>query len=871
MSDVFALIIWWLLLQAMGWVALPLLFRVLRWLPDRGYMMAKPAGLLLGNYVLWLFGTFGWLRNSEGGILIAFGLVLAFGLWVYHRWNDGVKLLDWLRTHRAQVLAYEAVFLGAFVIWAIFRAYNPDLYTTEKPMEYAFMNSIIRSPTFPAPDPWLSGFSISYYHFGYIMMSTLTKLSGVTSGVAFGLSNALWFALTASTAFGVVSNMVAASNRATRTAIVSAGVLGAVFVALLGNFEAPLDVAHSNGVGSAEFWRWLDILEINTPPPNPPTGPSWPFCDRFTDPAQCSGPRGGFGWTWRASRVVHDYPLGSDRSDPTEYQEAITEFPMFSFLLGDMHPHVLALPYALMSMALAFNLYRMSELRAEDEEETRSTNWHSWLWTAAPIGLLYPIFLGALSFLNTWDFPIHVAISVTAWGLGRWMFRRIPWPNMRTIVSDAFYALIACGILGVIAFLPFYIGFRSQLGGIVPNIYNPTRWQQFVVMFGPFLLIGLVFVVVMIGRAVLARRVHPLVALGGTFGGGALLVVGAGVVTGVLSVLMLLLPGVRDKFDQIAGDFAARGISLDQVLNERLGEVSVPLLLGVLMAAIIVILIARARQNRSATQDAIQDGDREDSASFALMLLLVGAVSTFLVEYVYLLDFFGFRINTIFKLYYQTWALWGVAAAYIVFYLLQSAERLRFVPGRIAFAALFALVLVGGMMYPVIAMRDKVDPARVTGQIPPTLDATDPTRRSTPDEVAVIDWLEQNVQGRPVILEAEGIPYRDFTSRLSAWTGLPTVIGWVGHEGQWRGVYDDIVPRQQDIDKLYTTTDLALARELLDKYDIEYVYIGPNERDRYPQDGLEKFGRLMSMAIQQGGSTLYRRMSSVPSGVVSTN
>jgi YYY domain-containing protein len=594
--------------------------------------------------------------------------------------------------------------------------------------------------------------------------------------------------------------------------------------------------------------------------------------------------------------VVHDYELGDDRSNPSRYQEAITEFPMFSFLLGDMHPHVLALPYALMSMALAFNLYRMSEWRATDEAGTRSTSWRGWFWDAAPIGLMYPIFLGALSFLNTWDFPIHVVIAVAAWGLGRWLFRPHVWPNVRTIVGDAFYALLMCGVLGVIAYVPFYIGFRSQLGGIVPNIYNATRWQQFVVMFGPFLLIGIAFVVVLIGRAVRARRLNPLLAVGGTLGGGALLVVGAGVVTGAVSLLMLLLPGVQAKLDQISRDFASRGISLNQVLIERLGEVSVPILLGVFIAGIVIILIARARsitatpelvESNSASQTsedvsmktvtrppglAVEQAGREGSVSFALMLLLAGAVSAFIVEYVYLLDQFGYRINTIFKLYYQTWALWGVAAAYVAFYLLRSTERLRNGLGRIGFGALLAIVFVGGMMYPVIAMRDKVDPNRVLGEIPPTLNVRDVTTRFfAPDEVAVIGWLEQNVSDRPVILETEGIPYQAGTSRLSAWTGLPTVLGWVGHEHQWRGVYDDIAPRQQDIDKLYTTTDLTLAQELLDKYDVEFVYVGPNERNKYPQDGLEKFGRLMAMVIQQGGSTLYQRMSTSPSETVSTN
>src|SRR3990172_9240124 len=208
MSDVVAVLIWWLLLQAMGWVALPLVFRLLRWLPDRGYSIAKPAGLLLGNYLLWLLGTLGWLRNTEGGIRVSFGMVALVAVWVYRRWDDGPKLFDWIRSHIGWVVAYEMVFLIAFAAWAVFRAHNPDLSTTEKPMEFAFMNAIGRSQTFPPHDPWLSGFGISYYYFGYVMMSSMMKLSSVNSGVAFSLSNALWFALTAAGAFALAANLL---------------------------------------------------------------------------------------------------------------------------------------------------------------------------------------------------------------------------------------------------------------------------------------------------------------------------------------------------------------------------------------------------------------------------------------------------------------------------------------------------------------------------------------------------------------------------------------------------------------------------------------------------------------------------------------
>jgi YYY domain-containing protein len=838
---------------------MPLLFRLLRWLPDRGYSVAKPVGLLLGNYVLWLVGALGWLRNTEGGILLSFGLVALLGAWVYRRWDDGPRLRDWLRDHKWLVAAYELVFLIAFVGWAIFRAHNPDLSTTEKPMEFAFMNAIGRSQTFPPHDPWLSGFGISYYYFGYVMMSTLMKLSAVNSGVAFSLSNTLWFALTTAGAFGVAANLAAASKRTSRAAVVGAGLLAALFVTVLGNFQGPLEVAHANGAGSAEFWRWLDIQEINTPPRLAPGEVSWPFCDA------CAHPRGSW-WFWRASRVVHDYPLGSDRSNPAEYQELIDEFPFFSFLLGDMHPHVLALPYALMSLALALNLFRMGSDLGEETEGTGGTEgtegtrragkksaWRLWFWDAAPIAVMYPIFLGALSFLNTWDFPIHVFIAALAWGLGRWLAaRRTGAVRTSAVWGDAAIALIVCGLMGVIAYLPFYIGFRSQAAGLAPNVYNPTRLPQFFVMFGPFLLIIGVLLITLIARAVRDGLLTPARGLFGPLLGGIAAIVAASGLTALMTGLFLLVStGIRSKVEELIAGFEAQGIHLAQAIAGKLAQFGVPLLLGVAMSAIVIILYARAGANRRAPDD-------EPALPFALLLFGVGALLTFAVEYVFLLDQFGTRMNTVFKLYYQAWAMWGVASAYAVFYLWSSSERLVTTVGRVAFASVVAVSIIGGSVYPILAVQSGT--AGHPDQ--PTLDARAPTAQFAPDEVAAIDWLNASVTGAPVLLESEGASYRSETSRVSAWTGMPGVLGWVGHEGQWRGTYADISPRQPDIDRIYQSTDPVSTLDLLRKYNVEYVYVGPNELAKYPPEGLAKFSAIADVVFQQGQSTIYRVLHS---------
>ena len=175
------LFLWWLVLELIGVLALPLALRVLRHLPTRGLGFAKQIGLLLSAYLLWALLSVGILRDTTA--CAAFALALVGGASGYLLIRHGDELLSALRQRWRFLVAVEVLFLVAMVAFGLFRAYNPDIAATEKPMEFAFINGILRSPTFPPRDPWLSGFSISYYYFGYVMSAMLTRLSGLPSKI----------------------------------------------------------------------------------------------------------------------------------------------------------------------------------------------------------------------------------------------------------------------------------------------------------------------------------------------------------------------------------------------------------------------------------------------------------------------------------------------------------------------------------------------------------------------------------------------------------------------------------------------------------------------------------------------------------------
>lgn len=208
MAVLVPVLIWWLIVEILGLAALALTYRLFKNLPDRGYAFAKPLGILLTSYVLWIGASFGFLRNSWGGIVFSILVVAVFSWWFYSREDREAGIASFLGQNRRMVIANEALFALAFALFALFRAYNPEIMGTEKPMEFAFLNAILRSETFPPHDPWLSGFGISYYYFGYLMMAMLTKLSGLLSSVAFNLGITLLFALTVTGAYALVYNLV---------------------------------------------------------------------------------------------------------------------------------------------------------------------------------------------------------------------------------------------------------------------------------------------------------------------------------------------------------------------------------------------------------------------------------------------------------------------------------------------------------------------------------------------------------------------------------------------------------------------------------------------------------------------------------------
>ncbi len=228
-------------------------------------------------------------------------------------------------------------------------------------------------------------------------------------------------------------------------------------------------------------------------------------------------------------------------------------------------------------------------------------------------------------------------------------------------------------------------------------------------------------------------------------------------------------------------------------------------------------------------------------------MILIGGLLALFPEFFYLQDQFGYRINTIFKFYFETWIIWGLAAAYAIAVLVSTLQK----TWKAIFQAGVVVLLCISFAYPVFGLWNKTngfDPS--TGF---TLDGNAYLAQYNSDEMSAIEWLQSAPVG--VIAEAVGPQYSSY-ARVSEHTGLPAVLGWPGHESQWRGGYNEIGSREADIKTLYETSSWQTALTIIQEYNIKYIYVGSLELSSYHVN-LSKFDTFLNVVYQQGSVTIY--------------
>jgi len=808
---VYEALIWLLVIEALGLIALPLTYTLFGRLPDRGLALSKLLALLLAAYVLWVLGLTHVVPNSIYTIIAILAVIALFSFLILRR--RGREIATFLRRERIPLLTGEMVFLGLYALWLVVVFNAPAINHTEKPMDFAFLNAIVNSTYFPPEDPWLAGHHISYYYFGHFMMATLTTLTAIPSSVSYNLSVALIPALVGAAAFSLVYNLVRISGGSLRVAVLFA--LGApVLLLLIGNLEGVMEFVHARGWGSQGFWEWVSIKGLG----GEQTGEAGFFPNDYL-------------WWWRGTRVI-DTVVDGVSKDYT-----ITEFPFFSFLLGDLHAHVSSLPFMLFNLALGLNLFV--------SKERLGLGWlRGHPWEALAIALS----MGAMAFINIWDFPVFAAFLVAivlAKGYGDWG------GQIQGALRPSLMVLAPILVVAVLLYIPFYVDLSSQASGIAPLRDVSTKPLFFFLIWGLFMVLSGSFLV---------RQLWGLPGLTERNPGPLSTVL-------VIALLPFLLwAGIVLLISPFDGG-VAHGIA---TVVARLGK----LLPGLVVVAVaLYAMLVRVKQGG------------EMATPFVLLPLALAFYLLIGAELFYMVDLFGNRMNTVFKLYYQAWLLLAIVSAYSLYYLwsrpmpspTRTAERLgprARAPLNILVRslgcggmAMVAILFLASLYYPVGAGLNRTDQGGGG-----TFDGLAYLQDRDRDEYEAIEWLRDEAPwGR--IVEAVGADadnrdadYDPKYGRVSGSTGLPTVLGWQGHEHQWRGSRRPFDGRREDVADIYGGEDPERVLNLLDAYDIRYVYVGPRERAKYGDTRLHQFDFLQPV-FERADVVIYERTRDVEQSV----
>jgi YYY domain-containing protein len=742
----------YLAVQALSLATLPMTWTLFSRLPDRGYFFAKTLGILLHSVLFWVSFSLGLLRNEAGGAVLAALVLVVSARW---GWDAGrrASLVGWLRENRAVWLLAEGLFLVAFTGWSVVRAFDPAADHTERPMDLLLLTGLRASPTFPPQDPWLAGCAISYYYLGHWMLNALGLLSGAPPAILYNLGQACWYGLLLSGCFGIGFNLARYDRPASVRGAMAAGALAAVSVGLAANPQGTLDVLQRQGLSLRSFAHGAAARNFAPPP------------DHL--------------WWWRSSRVVADHDAAG------QPLEVIGEFPAFSYVVGDAHAHLLAMPFVVLVVALALQLF------LDRPAAPNPAALHLLVLVAA---------VGSLLALNTWDFPGQWLLVVTAAFLARGGRRAI---RLAVVVLAASFVL----------YLPHLLTAQTQAEGFRLNRHHPTPLVPFLLMWGPHLLAT----VVLIGSSIRDAPPRPARVVG--------------IASTVVAVPALALAS------------AAHGADGALIVERWRAYPWTLVVLGVLLSAAAACLLPG------------REGRRPPPArAFALLLGVFGLGLLLATETVYVQDSFGTRMNTVFKVGYQAWLLLGLAGSFAVAASLRERGGLRVLAGATLVVVLSSLAYTGA------AVRSVTSGSLASGL---TLDALEYVRRDAPDEWAVIEWARSQTAPQARVLQAPGSSYDASQSRLSVATGRPTLIGWEGHERQWRGRQFDAMAagRAEALEAVYGAADPEGIRRALLGWRIDYVFVGDAERLRYgiDEEREARIAQAMDLAFSSGAVRLYRR------------
>ena len=753
-SSLGATLLWLLAFYLLGLLGLPLAYSIFGSWYDAGAAWARLIGLLLLGYAIWLPTSLGLWHYDRWSLLGGFALLIGLNLLLLRQLGgvrEGLqRIATGLRERWQGLLWSEAIFLAGFGAMVLVRAANPDLWHPvwggEKPMEFGFLNAILRSPVMPPYDPFFSGGYLNYYYYGFFLFSLPIKLTGIAPAMGFNLAIATIAGLMLVGSFALVRRL---------TGRVRYGLLGASLLVLVGNLATLFPTGWSRGIGVAVASLWEGSFAT--------------FGARLGD------------WFIGPSRVVPN---------------TINEFPAFTLLFADLHPHMIALPIVLLVVALSFGLARPWRGRP----------------TLTELGLL-ALSLGAIAITNAWDFPTYGLLTGLALLGAAWRAdgaRARGWPILRMLTAGGL--AVGVGLVSLLLYTPFFDRYWAPVGGIGQVGWDDgTRLLDYLILYGIFMALLLPLVGGALWRLTGRWRL-PLL-------GGTLILLGVTVAMPNLglrpTLLLLLLIGLillprrllnQETWFTLLLAWVAWAVSLGMELIfirdhlsggdwYRMNTVfkfglQVWVLLALAAAASIPLLLRGLGRLGGVTAQRLGMG-------LVLLLLLAGLVYPLVA-----------------------------------------------IPSRLAnrFTVDTGLTLDGLAFLKQASFS--YDCASFGG-CEPGVDRVTVDLRGDAEAIA---WLNRSISGTPIVVQSNLSFYRAYGIRIAANTGLPTVVSAL-HVNEQR---DPVAAarRDRELDQFYRSPDIEQALAFLARYGVDYIYVGGAERAFYPAAGLAKFEQMTGSYLE---------------------
>ncbi|KKS97733.1 MAG: hypothetical protein UV73_C0005G0010 [Candidatus Gottesmanbacteria bacterium GW2011_GWA2_43_14] len=793
MSDLSAILVWWLTFLIVGTIFLPLTLTLFKRFADRGYIFSKVLGILFTSYIIWLFGSLHLLPFIKISLFLILLLMAIVNLIIYGRNKESSGYWPW-----KWMIIEEIFFLAAIVFWSFVRGNEPSIRGLEKFMDYGFVNSILKSAYFPPLDIWLTkspeysgGYFINYYYFGHYITAFLTKLSGIDSAVTYNLMMNTLFAFTFTLSFCLGLNLyylfLAAKplvnkgrkfmSRGQNIKLFIAGILAAFIVSMGGNLHT--------------------IYVFTSGYPNESPKPFWQIPLGFYPERY---------WYPNATRFIPN---------------TIHEFPIYSFVVADLHGHVSDIPFVLLTLALLLHLVTAPIGKNKEGENgsrpfsltrlAEDIRQHTYI--PLPYLILLGLLIAVMYMTNAWDGLIYLVLT----GL---VFLYLNFKNGENrSVFSIFYKTGSASLFLLFFFLlanfPFMISFKPFASGIgvlcAPKFLLEKK-------LGPFLFeTGKCQKSALWMMSLLWGFFYYSVA-------GYLVFVISNKYKLFLNETSKLKSGIRSLKQRFLFTFKNRFSQFFPFLR--------------LLSPI---------------------------DAFVLMMILISTLLLIFPEFFYIKDIYPahYRANTMFKLGYQAFMMLGISSAFIIFRIREYAAKYILGFTYTLYNTLFIFFFTLIAIYPYFAINSYYGQLKqYKGQ-----NGLVWMLEQFPDDYRAIEWLRQNAgcsanpvvgcQSQPVIAEAVGESYTDY-SRVSSYTGLPTVVGWPVHEWLWRGSYDEAGKRIPEVETLYQTVNTEEAGTIITKYNIDYVFVGSLEREKYPQLSEDKFSQIGRVVFESGATRVYK-------------